>query len=287
MKYLLIVLVLIAPLVAQPEPSTSTTAPSQGIPVDSESARKARALLDDAIHALGGPAYLEIQGLTQQGRSYSFHRGQANSAGISFTRTRKFWDKDRIDYTAAHEVDAYLIFGVEVPVANVKTRVTLIYNGDKGYELTNAGIRDMDSKDMVSYLRLRHFAIDAVLRQWINESGVALFYEGQTVAAQKQADQITVMNAKNEAVTLYLDSTSHLPIKKSFTWRDSEDKQRNIEDEVYDNYRPVQGVQIPFDVTRLFNGEMSAQYFLYSATLSPALTDTLFDPKAANPAKRH
>ena len=71
--------------------------------------------------------------------------------------------------------------------------------------------------------------------------------QGQTVAAQKQTDQVTIMNSKNEAVTLNFDIKSHLPVKKSFTWRDPTDRERNVEEEIYDNYRLIQGVMTPFD----------------------------------------
>ena len=85
-----------------------------------------------------------------------------------------------------------------------------------------------------------------VLKHWLNEPGVALFYEGQTVAAQKQAEKVTVMNAKNEAVTLYFDLETHLPVKKRFTWRDPADKERNVEEEIYDNYRMAQNIMTPY-----------------------------------------
>jgi len=268
MKYVLTVLLLTALVFAQSAPTNSSesVAPSQGtsqaIPTDVESARKARTVLDQAIQALGGQAYLNAQDMIQEGRSYSFHHGEPNSLGTLFWRFRKFPDKDRVELTKKRDV-------VE------------LYVGDKGYEVTYRGVRDMDSKEMDPYLRRRHFALDAVLRQWLNEPGVALFYEGQTVAAQKQADQVTVMNSKNEAVTLYLDSSTHLPVKKSFTWRDPVDKQRNVEEEIYDNYRMAQNVMTPFDTTRFFNGEMAAQFFLTSAGFNQGLSESLFDPKTA------
>ena len=273
MKYVFIVFLLTALAFPQSAPTNSSesAAPavptSQAIPTDQESARKARAVLDQAIQALGGQAYLNAQDMTQEGRSYSFHHGEPNSLGSLFWRFRKFPDKDRIELTKKRDV-------IE------------LYSGDKGYEITYRGVRDMESKELDPYLRRRHFSVDAVLRQWLNQPGVALFYEGQTVAAQKQADQVTVMNAKNEAVTLYLDASSHLPVKKSFTWRDPVDKQRNVEEEIYDNYRPAQGVMIPYDTTRFFNGEMSAQSFVTSANINQGLSDTLFDPKTAD-TKRH
>jgi hypothetical protein len=275
MKYVLTVLLLTALVFAQSAPTNSSERPApsqdkpQAIPTDLESARKARTILDQAIQALGGQAYLNAQDMTQEGRSYSFHHGEPNSLGTLFWRFRKFPDKDRVELTKKRDV-------VE------------LYVGDKGYEVTYRGVRDMDSKEMDPYLRRRHFALDAVLRQWLKEPGVALFYEGQTVAAQKQADQVTVMNSKNEAVTLYLDSSTHLPVKKSFTWRDPVDKQRNVEEEIYDNYRMAHNVMTPFDTTRFFNGEMAAQFFLTSAGFNQGLSESLFDPKTATSAgNRH
>jgi len=275
MKFVLTVLLLTALVFAQSAPTNSseTAAPTQdkpqAIPSDLESAHKARTILDQAIQALGGQAYLNAQDMIQEGRSYSFHHGEPNSLGTLFWRFRKFPDKDRVELTKKRDV-------VE------------LYVGDKGYEVTYRGVRDMDSKEMDPYLRRRHFALDAVLRQWLNQPGVALFYEGQTVAAQKQADQVTVMNSKNEAVTLYLDSNTHLPVKKSFTWRDPVDKQRNVEEEIYDNYRMAQNVMTPFDTTRFFNGEMAAQFFLTSAGFHQGLSESLFDPKTATSAgNRH
>jgi len=280
MRSALTFLLLTTVALGQGGPSAPTSDAAASVPNDPENMHKARALLDKALSALGGSAYLDIKDVKQEGRSYSFHRGEAKGAGVSFTRMRKFWDKDRIDYTAAHQVDFEPFYGVDIPVKTLKTHVSLIYSGDKGYEVTNIGVRSVDEKeDLVPYLRRRHFSIDAILRQWLNEPRVGLFYEGQTVAAQKPVDQVTIMNARNEAVTLYLETDSHLPIKKTFTWRDPADKQRNVEDEIFDNYRPVQGVMTPFDVTRVYNGEMAGQSFLNSASYNQGLADNLFDPQ--------
>jgi hypothetical protein len=243
------------------DPSSPATAPA--IPVDQQNSLKARSLLDQMIQALGGQAYLRIEDISQEGRTYSFHLGRPNSAGTVFWRFYKFPDKDRVELTKKRDV-------VE------------IFAGDKGYEVTYKGTRPNDTKELADYLRRRHYALDWVLRNWISEKGVALFYEGQTIADQKSAEQVTVMNSRNEAVTLYIDVNSHLPVKKSFSWRDPSDKQRNVEDEVYDNYRPIQGVMTPFDITRYYNGDMSNQRFLTSVTFNKGLSDALFDANPSN-----
>ncbi|HZP18051.1 MAG TPA: hypothetical protein VFB00_08805, partial [Terriglobales bacterium] len=197
-------------------------APAQNppsIPADQESIRKARTVLDQGIQALGGQAFLSWKDLTTEGRSYSFHRGEPNSLGTLFWRFKRYPDKERIELTKKRDV-------IE------------IFNGDQGYEITFRGVRSLDEKDeLAPYLRRRRFSLDVVLREWLNQPGIALFYEGRTVAAQKETEQVTIMNAKNEAVTLNFDVSTHLPVKKSFNWRDPVDKQRNVEEEIYDNYR--------------------------------------------------
>ena len=94
-----------------------------------------------------------------------------------------------------------------------------VYNGDQGYEITYKGTAAQDPTGMADYLRRREYSLDWVLRRWLNEPGVALFYDGPAIAEQKQAEQVTIMNARNEAVTLFIDPATHLPIKKSFSWR--------------------------------------------------------------------
>ena len=168
-------------------------------------------------------------------------------------------------------------------------RADIPFTRERKFEVTYKGVRELEKKDELDpIIRRRRFSLDLVLRRWLNEPGVALFYEGQTVAAQKQTDQVTLMNSKNEAVTLYLDAFTHLPVKKSFSWRDPTDKQRNVEEEIFDNYRLVQGVMTPFDTTRVYNGDMAAQFFVTSSTYNRGLSDNLFDPKQGAPSgKKH
>jgi hypothetical protein len=238
---------------------TNAPADSPG-PVSSDqgSALKAKALLDQAIQALGGDAYLSVQDISQEGRTYSFHHGEPSSFGILFWRFYKYPDKDRVELTK-------------------KRDVVYVNNGDKGYEITYKGTRAADPKDVTDYNRRRHFALDLVLREWLKEPGVALFYEGPSVAADKPAERVTILNAKNQGVTIDIDSNTHLPLKKSFSWRDPTDKERNVEEEVFDNYRPVQGIMTPFSVTRFYNGDMSNQRFLTAVSYNQGLSDSKFD----------
>jgi hypothetical protein len=265
MKYLSVVL-----LTALAFGQSTTGTSAQSIPVDQENARKAKTLLDQMIQALGGNAYLNIQDVSQEGRSYGFHLGQSEGVGVLFWHFYKFPDKDRIELTK-------------------KRDVVYVYRGNQGFEITYKGTRSDEPKSVSDYLRRREYSLDWVIRKWLPQPGIALFYEGHIVAAQKDTEQVTLLTSSNQSVTLYIDASTHLPVKKTYSWRDPTDKERNIEDEVYDNYRPVQGVMTPFSVTRFYNGDMSNQRFLNSVSYNKGLSDSMFaadityDPNKAAP----
>jgi hypothetical protein len=243
----------------------SQTAPS--IPVDEAGARKAKALLEQAIQALGGQAYLGIRNMQQSGRTYSFYHGRATSNGVLFWRFVEYPDKERIELTKQRDV-------------------SYVYFGDKGYEITYKGPHPMETKDLDDYTRRRKFSLETILRTWVNDAKVAFFYEGSALAGDTPAERITLINAKNEAVTLYFDADTHLPIKKSITWRDPVDKERDVEEESWDNYRLVQGIMTPYGFTRFYNGDMQTQRFVFSASYNQDLNPAMFDPNSGyNPNK--
>ncbi len=272
MRYALTLFLLTALAGAQnaadaPPSQSSAPTTSAAVPTDQENAAKAKQLVQQAIRALGGQAYLTWRTQTSQGRSYSFHHGEPNSLGMLFWRFRQYPDKDRIELTKHRDVFE-------------------IFNGDKGWEVTFNGVRNLEGDEIQPYMRRRHYSLDAVLREWVTQPGVAFFYEGQTIAAQKQTEQVSIMNVKNEAVTLNFDINTHLPVRKSFTWRDPTDKERNVEQEIFDNYRNVQGILTPFDYTRTYNGEMSFQSFLTAAKYNEDLDPALFDAQATARKKK-
>lgn len=266
MKYFFLILAFATLAAAQPPPVNDPAKPPdsvpaqnlQAVPIDQENARKAKALLDQMVQALGGQAYLNIQDISQQGRTYSFYHGQPNSVGTLFWRFYRYPDKERIELTKQRDV-------------------AFVYNGDKGYEITYKGTALEDPKTVTEYVRRRQHSLEWLIRKWLNEPGIALFYEGSTVAEERPAEQVTILSPKNDSVTIYISTDNHLPIKKSYSWRDPMDKLRSTEDEVYDGYRNVQGIMTPFSITRFLNGDMSNQRFLNSVTYNSGISDSLFN----------
>jgi len=270
MSRIFIFILMVATAVAQTAPAKPASTP------EDENSRKARALIDQAVTALGGQAYLNAKTKSEDGRYFTFYHGQSRGVGIAFGLYTKFHDKQRLEILKVKSYH-FLLFSVGGIASKDKSDIVVIHNADKAYEVTFKGTAKEDPKITTAYIRRREHSIDEVLRRWINEPGVAFFYEGQAVAAEKPAEQVSVTNAKNDSVTLYLDVTTHLPIKTSYTWRDPQDKFRNTEEEIFDNYKPVAGIMTPHSVTRYLNDEMSYQKFLNEVVFNNDLPDNLFE----------
>ena len=254
-----------------------------------ENAQKARAAIDQAITALGGQAYLTYENKLEQGRYYPLYHGRSESMGLPYNYYTKYPDKDRFE--VLNEKDVHVI-PLVIDVGGVKSKKAVlvrIHNGQKGFETTYKGTAPEDPEDLAKYLRRRPHSIEWVFRKWVNDPTVAFFDEGMAVVDAKTTEQITLLNGQNDSVTVFLDQSTHLPVKTSYSWRDAQDKQRNTEEEVYDNYKPVQGITTPHSVTRYYNGDMTQQRFIQTAKYNLSLPNTQFeatvnyDPKTYDP----
>jgi hypothetical protein len=258
---------------------------------DSDNARKARAVLDQTIETLGGDWYLTYQFKEETGRYYPLYHGRTNSTGIPYRYIVEYPDKDRFEVLALKDI--HIIPGT-IDIGGVKSKKVervLIHNGDKGYETTYKGTAAQDKQDLENYLRRRQHSLEYIFRKWLRDPNVALFYDGLSIVDGKATDGVTLLNNQNDSVSVYLDQNTHYPVKISYSWRDPKDKQMNVEDEVYDSYKLVQGIWTPHSITRYFNGETSQQRFVNTASYNVKLPDSMFeaavsyDPEAP-PKKR-
>jgi hypothetical protein len=290
MNRFFVVLLLSALCRAQTAPSAPTHSKTAVNLNESENAHKARALLDQTIQALGGQPYLTFENRRETGRYYPLYHGRTQSTGIPYNYYIAYPDKDRFE--VIHQKDIFLIEG---SVGNVKVKnkfdIIVIHNGDKGYETTYKGTAAEDPPELQKYLRRRTHSLEFVFRRWMRDPEVALFYNGASVVDGKECEGITLLNSHNDSVDVFLDQNTHYPVKISYSWRDETDKQKDTEEEVYDNYKLEQGIWTPHSITRYFNGETSQQRFITAAAYNLKLPDTMFeaavtyDPKVP-PKKR-
>jgi len=234
-----------------------------------KNAAQARAALDAMVKALGGDAWLNMQSRELEGRTAAFYHGKPSGATAEYWEFHVWPDKDRIEFTKHRDV-------------------VQIYTGREGWEIIYSGKKQLPKEQVEEYLRRRDHSIETVVKVWLKDPATILLYEGQRLAERHLADQVTVISPQNEAVTIQMDSQTHLPLRRTFQWRDPLYKDKDEDAEEYDNYRDVDGFPTPFNVTRFRNDDMVNQRFLFHAHYNQPIPPDTFnvDATAAHIVKK-
>ena len=234
--------------------------------------QRGRQLLDQMVTALGGQAWLDRKNVQEQGQSAAFFRGQPNGSIIQFKRTRQFADAT---HPEAVRVGFLTERGMILP--GKKIDVVQIWTGDAGYEVTFKGKTTLPKEQVDDYYRRRAHSIESVVHDWIKAPGVMIVAEGTTMVERRMADKISILSAGNDAVTIELDATTHLPLRRTFQWRNTTFKDYDEDAEEYDDYHTFQGLPTALAITRYHNGDMASQTFLKAVQYNTDLPPNTFN----------
>lgn len=264
MKIFLLVCLLFSYGVAQ-QPTPKLSPPQQSANIGKEAnsnENTAHALLNRMIEAMGGQAYLTLQDSYSEGRYGRFHN-ETMVGGAVFYRYWEWPDKERFEVTKDRDI-------------------ATLFLGEKVYEITYRGGKELDAqKDDSVRLGIirRHYSLEQVLRVWMNEPGALLLDEGPTLADNKMTERVTIINSRNEAVSILISPDTHLPVAKRFSIRDPKTADKDEEEEVYDNWRMVQGVNTPYSVVVSHNGQIVRQQYLTAVSYNTHPPEDYFTPK--------
>jgi hypothetical protein len=222
-----------------------------------QSAAKAKAILQQAIDALGGPTYLNVHDVTCIGRLSQFgHSGELNGFGHFIDYAQPPF-KDRTE---------------NLPKRNIIT----VFNGDKGWELDRGGVSEATITDLATNQEDIKKDIDNILRHRIHEQGMIFRYGGLDVVDYQESDWVELVDSDNRTFRIAIARTTHLPVRKVVDTRNANTRMRNEEIEYYSNYHPIDGIQTPYQITRERNGIKVYQVFFDKYEYNTNVADSFF-----------
>lgn len=224
-------------------------------------AAQARAVLDAMVKALGGDAWLNIRNVMQKGHVAAFFQGQPNLGTTDLWMYHQWPDHDRVEITKHRDV-------------------VDLFVGREGWEVTYRGKKQLPADSLDEFLRRRDHSIEIAVKVWLKDPRTILIYEGKRMAARHMADQVTLISAGNESITIQTDEQTHLPLSRSFQWRDPVYKDKNTDLEEYAGYQTIQGFPTPLSITRSKNGDMVRQYYLDAVEYNQDLPADFWDVDA-------
>lgn len=247
---------------------------SPPLPNNQTQEQRGRQLLDQMVAALGGPAWLSRHTATELGRTAAFFRGAPTGATIDFNESRQF----RTESQPPLERIGFLT-DKSMILPGKKIDVVQIWTADNGYEITYKGKNPLPKDQVEDYLRRRNHSIEAVVFQWLKAPGVMVVAEGTSMVERHLADKLTVLSANNDAVTIELDVTTHLPLARTFEWRNEQFKDHDEDREEYDDYHTFNDLPTPLTLSRYRNGDLINQRFLSKVEYNVPLTPDTFNPE--------
>jgi YHS domain-containing protein len=248
---------------AAPAKYLATAAPP--MPSSADAAKKGSALVDRAAKALGGAE--RIDGLTTYSETVS--QVQKRPQGEAQITTKTMWR-----FPDATRVERTIVMGErKMTSAQLLTPAGAWYlSQGRAYPAPEAGRPSVEmdlGRNPVALIHARHAA---------NFKAAAL---GSATVAGMTVDQVRVQRGAIDVV-LGLDPASARLQTITFTDRNNEGEIGTYT-LVYSDYRPVEGLTLPFAVRGLFNGEAepSQTYTIESIAVNPQLDASLFATPAA------
>jgi hypothetical protein len=228
-------------------------------------AERGKRVVDEALRALGGDAFLHMQDRVESGRGYGFYREQLSGLAVVKIYTRylapvpgQIAVRER-DTQGKHE-DSEALFtesgAWDVTFRGARPLTDLRYNNYKDGTLRN-----------VFY----------ILRQRLDEPGLAFYSRGTDMYENRPVEIVDITDADNRTVTVYFDQLTKLPTRQAFKRRNPDYKDFDTEVTVFSNFRDVGGgVRWPGATVRERNGEKVLEIYSDSIEINRGLKDDLF-----------
>jgi hypothetical protein len=232
---------------------------------------RGKKVIDDAIQALGGDKFHNMEDRTESGRAYSFYRDNLSGLSIAKIYTR---------YVSVNPLKSAQELGLRERQAFGKNEDSaLVFREEGAADFSWRGAKSLPAEDFARYRETMLHNIFYILRVRLHEPGLTFEFQGSDVVDRVPVNIVDVIDASNRAVRVYFHQTTKLPVKQSFSRLDPLTKDRDEEVTRYDRYRENNGIQWPQQITRERNGEKIYQIFAESVAFNQDLTDDLFSLK--------
>ena len=186
---------------------------------------KARKVIDAAVTAMGGDAYLKVRNSHSSGRFFFFQKGRKG-----FTRFR--------DWTVYDPVKSRFERG-----KNEKEQHVAVHNLElnKGWTLEGEfEVEEIPDKELDSWIKAVRKDLNFLIKQRLDEDGMSLYYYGpDDIAGQGEFEAVEFLDASNNSVVVFFNLTSHLPEKVENEYTDDTGLRHKMEWEFY-NWHTIQ-----------------------------------------------
>jgi len=226
---------------------------------------KGKRLVFEALEALGGKAFREMQDRVETGRAYSFYNREIS--GLSIAHFYTHYLPPVAGKVAVRERQA---FGKE-------EYMSVLFREDGAWEITYRGARPLEDERFANYQDSTLHNVLYILRQRLDEPGLSFYAQDSDFFEHRPVNIVDITDAQDRTVTVYFDQSSKLPVRQRFRRRNQEYKDFDTEVTQFAKWRDVGGgAKWPFDIVRERNGEKIFELYSESVEINRSLPESMF-----------
>ena len=231
------------------------------------SIERGKRVIAECISALGGERFGQVQHREETGRAYSFYREQLSGRSIATIYT---------EYESGVTDTAHQLAVRERQNFGKKQDYGVLFTEAAAYDITFRGTRELEAERFARYKDTTLNDIFYILRIRLNESGLTLESRGADVIDNRAVEIVEIADADNRVVTVYFDQLTKVPVRQVLKRRDPKTRLNDEEVTLFTKYRTVEGIQWPFAVERMRNGDRTYEMFCESVHFDKPLPERLF-----------
>jgi len=226
---------------------------------------RGKRLVNEALQAVGGKAYLAMEDRVEAGRAYSFYRQELQGLSIAKIYTRyltpvpgKPCVRERQNF-------------------NKDESAGVLFNQDGAWEFNFHGARLMEPRRVDNWREGTLRNIFYILRQRLDEPGMDFYSRGGDLYENLPVEIVDITDADGATVTVYFSATTKLPVRQMFKRRNPDYKDFDTEEALFARYRDAGGGVIwPHSIRRLRNGEKIYEINSENVEINRNLADNVF-----------
>jgi len=231
------------------------------------SVERGKRVIAECLDALGGERFRHVRHREEVGRAYSFYREQLSGRSIATIYT---------EYQPPVTDTAHQLAVRERENFGKKQDYGVLFTETAAYDISFRGTRELEAERFARYKDTTLNDIFYILRIRLDEPGLTLESRGADVIDNRAVEIVEIVDSDNRMVTVYFDQITKVPVRQVFKRRDPKTRLNDEEVTLFTKYRTVEGIQWPFAVERMRNGDKTYEMFSESVHFDKPMPEKLF-----------
>jgi hypothetical protein len=225
---------------------------------------RGKRVVQEALQAVGGNAFLAMQDRVEGGRAYSFYRQELSGLSIA-----KIYTRYLAPVAGKPSVRERQNF-------NKDESAGVLFNEQGAWEITFRGARPLEAKRVENWKDATVRNIFYILHQRLQEPGMDFYSLGGDLYDNLPVEIVDITDADGLTVTAYFSQLTKLPVRQLLKRRNPDYKDFDKEETLFARYKNIGGVQWPASIRRQRNGEKIYEMNSETIEINPNLKDDLF-----------